>query len=133
MISTTTTTTRKRERIDDEDGPEVKKIRQGPSPVNDEELRGKLRYPHEGPSRWGGCDGQVKVIDLTTSDLETEEDDDFNNEDEEDSFIDDDDDDDDDDSSLNINDFYMEMKGDPTYSPKSRALYEWDPKYWHGY
>ena len=45
--------TRERKRNDDEDGPEVKKIREGPSPVSDEELRGKLRYPDEGPSRWG--------------------------------------------------------------------------------
>ena len=119
--------TRKRKRIDDEDGPEVKKIRQGPSPVNDEELRGQLRYPDEGPSRWGGCDGQVEAIDLMPSDSETEEDDDFNNEDEEDNFIDDDDDD----SSPDINDFYIEMKGDPTYSPRSRASCEWDPEYWH--
>ena len=53
-------------------------------------------------------------IDLTTSDPETDEDDDFNNEDE----------DDDDDS-----DFYMDMRGDPTYSPKSRAPCEWDLEY----
>ena len=78
----------------------------------------------------GRCNGQVEVIDLITSYSKTEEDDDFNNEDEEDSFIDDDDYDD---SSPNINDFYMEMKGDPIYSPRSRALCEWDPEYWHGY
>ena len=67
-------------------------------------------------------------IDLTTSDPETDEDDDFNNEDEDNDFIDDDEDDDDsdDDDSPDGNDFYMNIKGDPTYSPKSRAPCEWD-------
>ena len=26
-----------------------------------------------------------------------------------------------------------EMKTDPTYSPRGRALSEWDPDFWHGF
>ena len=45
---------RKRAEDDDDDGPKAKKMWQGFSPTDDEELRRKLRYLDEGPSRWGG-------------------------------------------------------------------------------
>ena len=67
-------------------------------------------------------------IDLTTSDPETDEDNDFNNEDEDNDFMDHDDHSDDDDSP-DGNVFYMNMRRDPTYSPKSRAPCEWDLEY----
>lgn len=56
------------------------------SPMSDEELRGKLRYLDEGPSRWGSRNEEIKVIGFTASDLELDEDDDFNNRDDEDMF-----------------------------------------------
>lgn len=52
--------TGKRKRIkDDEDGPKAKKIRQKSPPTDDEELRKKLHYLDEGPSRWGGYDEEI--------------------------------------------------------------------------
>ena len=79
---------------------------------------------------------EADVIDLIVSDLKTNEDDDYNNEDDDDDFIDDKDDEyyDDrnyDDDTPNINNFYMEMRVDTTYSPGSRALCEWDPENCH--
>lgn len=121
---------------DDENGPEAKKLQQGTSLIRDEELRRKLQYPKEGPSRWKSHDKEIEVIDLTTSDSETDEDDDFNNEDNEDSFIDDGDEEDfedHDDNEPNINAFLMEIRTDPIYNTRSRALSKWDPKYWHGF
>ena len=122
----------KRKRVeDDEDGPQAKKMRQGFSPTDDEELRKQLRYSDKGPSRSGGCNEEIEVIDLTTSDSETDEEDDYNNEDDNDDFIDDDDDEDDEDSNsddeADMNDFFMEMRTDPIYSLRGRALCEWDP------
>ena len=102
-------------------------MRQGTSPTSDEELRRKLQYPNEGPSRWGGYDEEIEVIDLTTSDSETDKDDDYNSEDDNDDFIDDDDEEESkesDDDEPNINDSLMEMKTDTTYSPRGRAFSE---------
>ena len=71
------------------------------------------------------------------SDSETDKDDNFNIEDNDDNFInhedDEDDDSNDDDDELDIDNFYIEMKGDLTYSPRSRALCEWNLEYWHGF
>lgn len=71
------------------------------------------------------------MIDLTMSDLETNEDDGSKNEDDGNDFIDNNDDDDDDGPS--VNNFFMKMKVDPTCCPKGRVLCEWDLEYWHGY
>ena len=68
---------RKRAEEEEDDGPEAKKMWQGFSPIDDEELRGKLCYPDEGPSRWGGCDEEIEVVDFTTSNSETDEEDDY--------------------------------------------------------
>lgn len=68
-------------------GPEANKTQQGTSPTSDEELRRKVRYLDEGPERWGSHNEEIKAIDLTASDPETDEDDDFNNKDNEDSLL----------------------------------------------
>ena len=98
-------------------------------------MRRKLRYPDEGPSRWGSYEEEVEIIDLITSDSETDEEEAYNNEDDDNDFIDDEDEEDDEDNSSDdepdINDFLMEMKMDPTYSPRERALCEWDLDFWH--
>ena len=80
------------------------------------------------------------MIDLTTSDLETDEENDYNNEDDDDNFINNEEDDDEeesdesnDDDEPDINGFIIEMKVDPAYSPRGRALSEWDPNYWRGF
>lgn len=129
--------TRKRKREDDdEDGPEAKRMQQGIASNDDAKLKKKLRYPDEGPSRWRNCDGEAEVTDLTTPHSEAEEDDDFNNEVDEDSFIDDDEEEESeeiDDDEPNINNFIMEMKVAPTYSPRGKALSEWDPDFWRGF
>ena len=87
----------------------------------------------EGPSKWGGSRKEVEVIDLTTSDSEAKEDDD-------DEFIDNEDDEGSDDSEdedyeedEEEDDDELETKTDPTYSPRGRALSEWDPDFWHGF
>ena len=128
--------TPKRKRADDdEDGPEAKRIQQELTLIGDKELRRKLCYLNERPSRGGSYEKEVEIMDLTTSDSETDEEEDYNNEDNNNNFIDDVDGEDDEDSSSDdepdINGFLMEMKMDPTYSPRERALCEWDPDFWH--
>lgn len=116
--------TRKRKRAnDDEEGPEAKKMRQISSPTDGEELRKNLCYPDEGPSRWGGCVKEKEVIDLTTSDSEMEEDDD-------DSFIDDEDDEDNDGNDDGDDNDEYEIKVDPIYCLRGRALCKWDLDFW---
>ena len=69
------------------------------------------------------------------SDSKTDEDDDYNNKNDDDNSIDDEDEEKNkvsDDDEPDINDFLMEMKTDPTYSPRGRALSEWNLEYWHG-
>ena len=120
---------KKREREDNpEEEPDAKRVRWGPYPMYDDYLKQGLRYPDEGPSRWGDSyeDQSMeedKEIDLTTPDPETDGDDDYNNEDEDDDFLDDNDDDDYDDLH-DINDFFMDWKTDPTYTPGTSALNE---------
>lgn len=94
--------TRKRKGTDNDFDaePVAKEMRRGRSSADDEYLKQRLRYPYEGPLRWGNCNEnlQEEVIDLSTSDPETDEDDDYNNEDGNDDFIGVEDDEDDDDS-----------------------------------
>ena len=77
---------------------------------------------------------EEEVIDLTTSDFddENDEEDDYNNEDDDNGFIDDEDDDSNDNDSLDVNDFFMEMKVGLAYSARGRALCKWDQEFWHG-
>ena len=53
---------------DDEDRFETKRRKRELLLIDDEELRRKLHYPNEDPSRWENCGQEVEVIDLTTSD-----------------------------------------------------------------
>ena len=64
------------------------------------------------------------MIDLTTSDSEIDEDGDYNNKDDDDDedFIDDEGDEKEDDDSVDVVEVFMEMKVDPTYSPRGRVL-----------
>ena len=128
---------RKRKRVNSDEGdkPEAKKIQQGCPSTDDEELRRKLRHPDEGPSRWGGCSKEVEIIDLTTSDSGAEKDGDDESIDDEDDEGNDDneDEDEDDDEDEEEEDDEPKMKTDPTYSPRGRALSEWDPEFWHGF
>ena len=86
------------------------------------------RWCHKDPESFE----ERAIIELTNSNSDniTDEDNDYNSEEaDNDDFIDDDNDDSDD-NSTDINEFYIKIKIDSTYSPKSRALCEWDPEYW---
>ena len=106
---------------------------QGCPSIDNEELRRKLRYADEGPSRWGSCSEEVEIIDLTTSDSEVEKDGDDESIDDEDDEGNDDSENEDDDEDEEEEDDKPETKTDPTYSPRGRALSEWDPEFWHGF
>ena len=124
---------RMRMNSDENDKPEAKRVQQGCSSTDDEELKRKLRHPDEGPSRYGRCGEEVEVIDLSASDSEAEENDDdefIDNEDDEGS---DDSEDEDDEEDEKKEDDELETKKDPTYSPRGTALSEWDLDFWHGF
>ena len=115
---------------DESDKPEAKKVQQRCPSIDDEDLKRKLRHPDEGPSRWGSCGEEVEVINLTTSDSEAEEDEDdefIDNEDDEGNYDSEDEDDDEDEEEEEHDE--PEMKTDPTYSARGRALSEWDPDF----
>ena len=118
---------KKRMKISGDPGDEQlpKRMRRGPYPSCQECLEMGFNYPDEGPSeRW--CIGDPgpqdeAEIELTDESGEgSDEDQDYNNED--DDFLDDSDDDD----SHDFNDFFMDWNTDPTYTPGTRALNEWD-------
>ena len=124
-----------------------KRMRRGPYPNCRDCLDMGFNYPDEGPSsRWCIEDPGIQKeaeIDLT-SESEEEEDEDMieehegivreeDDEDvEEDNEEDEEDEEDNDDGSWNIDDFYQQIVGDPTYSPRNRALSEWDAGFWKG-
>lgn len=115
---------RKRNGGDPTNEPTTKTMRQGPQPSYREGLDQGLWLHNEGTSNSWRYEGsgtlkEERIIEITDSDSDatTKEDDDFKNEDNDDS---------DDDDSLDINDFDIKKKIDPTSSSRSRALCEWD-------
>lgn len=133
--------TKKRKRVSGDlaDATLSKTMRREPRSSAKECLDMGFQLSDEGPStQWGEGDlgspeeeGITEFYDSET-DNKTDEDDDYNSDDEEEEydFIDDDDDANDGDDSTGINGFNVEMKVNPTYSPRSRASSEWDPEYW---
>lgn len=103
-------TKKKKAANNNEDGLKAKKMLRDFSPTSDEELRKKLRYPDEGPSRWGGCGEDIQVINLAELDPETDKDEDYHKEEDDNGFInneenEEEEDDNDEDDSLDASDY----------------------------
>lgn len=133
----------RRKRIGGDFGNELvaKRIQQVPRLSHRENLDQGLRSPNEGMLGRQNCKEYkpFEAIEISASDSKdtTREEANYNNKDNKDNdgdFIDDkddnnDNDDSNEDDSLDEKDFFVEMKVNPTYSPRSRALCGRDPEF----